>query len=685
MSRLGAGALFVFTIRGAKADEEKAGPQQHPPLLSRLHVGDDGIITVLTGKVECGQGIRTTLTQVAAEELRFPLPRIRLIMGDTGLVPDDGGTWGSLTTPQTVPVIRQACASLRDLLLQTAAARWRVDAAALQVVAGRVSGGGPAGRTFSYRDLAKDPALSKAVSTSRSVAANPRDWQICGTPVPPVNGRSLVTGQHRYSSDICMDGMQHGIVLRPPNRKARLLSFDASAAQQATGVRVVRDGDFLGVTAPTLRAAEAAAAAIQVLWSNDKLGDPATLFTDLKTKSQPPVRNEHERYPALLGKGSVATALAASAHRLKNTYRIDYIAHVPLESRAAIAHWRDGKLTVQCGTQAPFPVRDEIANAFRMATGDVRVIVSDTGSGYGGKHNSECELEAARLARGINQPVRLAWSREEEFTQSYCRPAALMEVASGVSAEGKILAWEFRNYGGGAASLTPPYDIPDWFAAYHASESPLNAGSYRSLAAVGNTFAREMQVDEMASAVNMDPLEFRLRNIQNERLKVVLQRAAERFGWADRKPRNGTGYGVACNLEKGGHLGLFVELQMEGNDVKLRRAVAAFDAGAVLNPDILRNQVEGALVQGMGGALFERFAFNENRVTTDKLSKYRVPRFTDVPEIEVILVDRRDMPSAGAGESPITVIAPAIGAAIHAACGKRIRELPMLPALVALS
>lgn len=679
--RLGAGALFVFAYRTGKADEEKAGPQKHPPLVSRLHVGDDGTITLLTGKVECGQGIRTTLTQVAAEELCFPVARIQLIMGDTALVPDDGGTWGSLTTPQTVPVIRQACASMRELLLRNAAAEWRIHPpAGLSVSDGQVSG--PGKRTYTYQDLSKSTALSTAVST-RTDLINPADWRICGTALPPVNGFSIVTGDHRYSSDLFLDGMLHGRIVRGPNYKSKLLSFDASAAERLPGVRVMRGGDFLGVTALTPETAESAAHSIRAQWSDDKLGDPATLFDDLKKKAKPPVRNEFDRYPALLQEGSTETGLAVSAHQLKASYRIDYIAHVPLEARAAIAQWREGKLTVQCGTQAPFPVRDEIANAFKISTGDVRIIVSDTGSGYGGKHNSECELEAARLAKGTDRPVRLAWSRTEEFTHSYCRPAAIMDVHSGISAEGKILAWDFHNYNGGAASLTPPYQIPNRFAAYHASESPLNQGSYRSLAAVGNTFAREMQIDEMASLAKLNPLEFRLRNIDNPRLKTVLLRAAERFGWTKVKSGNGIGHGLACNVEKGGHLALFVELEANGNVIHLRRMVAAFDAGAILNPNILSNQVEGALVQGMGAALFERFEFDSDRILTDKLSKYRVPRFTDVPEIEVILVDRRDLPSAGAGESPITVVAPAIGSALFAASGKRIRQLPMLPALAA--
>jgi len=475
--------------------------------------------------------------------------------------------------------------------------------------------------------------------------------------------------------------MLHGAVVRPPNHRCDLLSYDASKAERLPEVRVIHHGNFLGVTAAAADQATAAVTLIRAEWSEGNLGDPRNLFRDIRAKAKPPETKEFGRYPALLEAGSLSDGMAAAPHKFAATYQISYIGHVPLEARTAIAQWQDDRLTVHCGTQAPFVVRAEIAQAFKLPEEKVRIVVSDTGSGYGAKHNSECELEAARLAQGTQQPVRLAWSRHDEFTQSYCRPAAVMDVRSGVRPDGKILAWEFHNYNGGAASLTPPYRIPNRYAAYHASESPLRQGSYRSLAAVGNTFARETHIDEIAATLNIDPLELRLRNIDNPRLEAVLGRAAERFGWGKRKSGNGVGYGLACNVEKGGHLALLTELEADGANVRLTRMVAVFDAGAVINPDILSNQVEGAIVQGIGGALFEQLEFDATQIVNGRLSAYRVPRFADVPEIEVILIDNRDVPSAGAGESPITATAPSIGSALFAATGKRIRQLPMLPAL----
>jgi isoquinoline 1-oxidoreductase len=679
---LGAGVIATITSRLASASSKpetpKGHPETHAPLSTRLHVAQDGTITLLTGKVECGQGIRTTLTQVAAEELRVPPSRIRLIMGDTALVPDDGGTWGSLTTPQTVPVIRQACATVRQLLTAFTAERSKLPLDALNIVNGRIFAG--PGKTFSYSDLANAGELSAPTDLHAPITA-PADWKVCGTPLPPVNAALLVTGKYRYSSDLKTTGMLHGKIVRPPNRNCKLISFDDSALPRNREVKVVREGDLLGVIAPDPETASLALRSLHATWTDAPLGDPDTLFESLKRTAKPPELKEFGRYPSLLEKGSVAEGMASADHRVSAAYRLTYIAHVPLEARAAIAEWKGGQLTVHCGTQAPFSVRDEIAQAFQIPPEHVRVIVTDTGSGYGAKHNGECELEAARLAKHSDGPVRLGWSREEEFTQSYCRPAGLMEVQSGVRNDGKIVAWEFHNYNAGAASLTPPYVIPNHYIAYHAAESALRQGSYRSLAGVANTFARETHIEEMAAAAGMDSLEFRLRNIENARLRAVIQRTAERFGWGKSKSGNGVGYGMACNLEKEGHLALFVELQTDGTAVRLKRMVAGFDAGAIINPDILRNQVEGAVIQGIGGALFEQLHFDRNKITNPSLAAYRVPRFSDVPEIDVILIDRRDVPSAGAGESPITVVAPAIGAALFAASRKRIRSLPMLPAL----
>jgi isoquinoline 1-oxidoreductase len=467
----------------------------------------------------------------------------------------------------------------------------------------------------------------------------------------------------QYASDVRQGSMLHASVVRPPAYRATLRSFTAPP-----GIRTVRDGNVLGALAGTREAAAAAVAEVRAVWDSEPLPSKAAMLAAFREKSIPPKPGEGGRYPSLVTAGDVTASLAVSAARHESQYRIANIAHVPLEPRAAVAEWKEGRLTVWSGTQAPFLVRKELATAFRIPESSVRVISVPPGGAYGGKQRGECELEAAALARDAGRPVKLAWNRAEEFTASYCRPAGIVEMTGALDDSGRIVAWRHRNYNSGAASLKPPYSIASYSCEYHRSESPVRQGSYRSLAGVANTFARESFIDELAGHAKSDPLAFRLRNTEDARLKHVLERAAERFGWGKSKAA-----GLACNIEKDARLALFVEMDGE----RVRRAVMALDAGAVLNPDGLRNQAEGAVVMGIGGALFEELTFDARHLTNTRLSRYRVPRFTDAPEIDVILVDRRDTASAGFGEAPITVVAPAIAGALFAATGQRLRALPL--------
>ncbi|MBV9081555.1 MAG: xanthine dehydrogenase family protein molybdopterin-binding subunit, partial [Acidobacteriaceae bacterium] len=378
--------------------------------------------------------------------------------------------------------------------------------------------------------------------------------------------------------------------------------------------------------------------------------------------------------------GSIETGLQTASKSLKSSYTVAYIAHTPLEPRAALADWKNGSLTVWTGTQRPFGVRTELANAFGISESDTRVIMPDTGSAYGGKHTGECAIEAARLAKRAGKPVKLIWTREEEFTWAYFRPAGVIDVTSGITRDGILTAWEFHNYLSGPSGLETPYDIPNQSIHFHPAQSPLREGSYRGLAATANHFARESHMDELAAAIGMDPLALRLKNLTNSRVRAVLEAAADRFGWSKMKPLPNHGFGLACGMEKGGYIACCAEISLDGNrQVRVERVVEAFECGAIVNPEHLKNQVEGAVVMGLGGALFEAIDFSGGRILNARLSKYRVPRFSDVPKIEVVLLDRKDLPSAGAGETPIVGIAPAIANAICNATGKRIRSMPLLP------
>ncbi len=289
------------------------------------------------------------------------------------------------------------------------------------------------------------------------------------------------------------------------------------------------------------------------------------------------------------------------------------------------------------------------------------------------------KLPASHKTAG--HPVKLVWTREEEFTWAYFRPAGVIDVRGGITADGTLTAWEFHNYNSGGSGIGIPYVVPNQRVQFHETKSPLRQGSYRGLAATANHFARECAIDELAHAAGIDPLEFRLKNISDSRLRDVFVAAAKKFGWPAKKTAEGQGFGMGGGIEKAGYVATCAEVAVDraSGSVRIVRVVTAFECGAIVNPDGLRHQVIGANIMGLGGALFEAIAFENGRITNPHFAKYRVPRFKDVPEIEAVLLDRKDIPSAGAGETPIVGIAPAIGNAIFDAVGVRLRTLPMVP------
>jgi isoquinoline 1-oxidoreductase len=677
---LGGGLVMLLSAEHARAQESGrgGGPDASVPreIAAWLHIGADGTVTAYTGKVEFGQDIRTSLTQAVAEELRAPLGSVRLVMGDTDLTPYDQGTFGSRTTPFMAARLRTMAAAAREALVELAAAKWSTEPSALEAREGQVVDAAR-GRALRFGELTQGQALVRTVAASADPAPTPpARWTIAGRSIPKVNARDIVTGRHRYTSDLTRPGLWHGKVLRPPAIGATLVSLETSAV--GAGASVVRDGDFVGVAAPTAGAAAQALGRLQAQWKTSPQPSEGQIFEYLK-KTPPEARPGEGRGRGAQVSGSVAEAFAAAPVRLERSYTVAYIAHAPLEPRAALAEWKDGKLTVWTGTQRPFGVRTELAEAFHLPEDKVRVIVPDTGSGYGGKHTGETAVEAARLARAAGHPVKLVWTREEEFSWAYFRPAGVIEVKSGARADGTLTAWEFHTYNCGASGIRTPYEVANQAVEFHPARSPLRQGSYRALAATANHFARETHMDEIARAAGVDPLELRRRNLKDARVRAVLDAAAERFGWP-RAKATGRGCGLAAGTEKGSYLATCAEVSVEPDgSVRVRRLVTAFECGAVVNPDHLRNQVEGAMVQGLGGALFEAVRFEDGLVLTDRFSRYRVPRFSDLPELDVVLVDRKDLPSAGAGETPLVCVAPAIGNAIFDATGIRLRSLPLIP------
>ncbi|MBN1346339.1 MAG: xanthine dehydrogenase family protein molybdopterin-binding subunit [Phycisphaerae bacterium] len=650
----------------------------------RLHVGADGIVTVMTGKVEVGQGSRTEITQAAAEELRVAVDRVRLVMGDTDATPDDGITAGSRTTPSTIPAIRKGAAAAREALIDLAGRGWKADRGSLTARDGKVIDAAGK-REIGYGALVADKALAKdfdrriddGVSVTRV-----EEWRVLGTPVPRIDAVRLVTGAHRYPSDMTRPGMLYGAVLRGRSYGATLKSIDLAPARAMEGVRVVRDGGFVGCAAPTSMRARAAVEAIgkTAQWERPAHPSSKELFAYLKAHARSGESRSRRRAPRPIG--SVKAGLASAKQAVRAAYQISYIAHAPLEPRAALAEWGEGKVTVWTGSQAPFGVHGELARVLGLSRRNVRVIVPDTGGGFGGKHSGEVAVEAARIAKGAGCPVLLRWTREEEFTWAYFRPAGLIEIEAGLDGAGRLVAWDFVNYNSGGAGIGTPYDIVNVSTRHVSCDSPLRQGSYRALAATANNFAREAFMDELAYEAKVSPLEFRLKHLKKDRLRAVLEAAARRFDW-DRRAREkrapGRGIGLSCGTEKGSYTAACVEVEVdrEKGRVRVLEVCEAFECGAIMNPANLRSQVEGCIIMGMGGALREAIEFEGGRITNAAFSRYPVPRFEDAPKIETVFLNRRDLASVGAGETPIIAIAPAAANAVFDATGRRARSMPI--------
>ena len=654
------GGLAVLSVMPAAAQESGRGrgiPDPPADVAAWLHVDEDGRVTACTGKTEIGQNIRTSLAQAVAEELHVPLSAVSLVMADTDLVPFDLGTFGSLSTPRMAPVLGRAAATAREMLVDRAAAAWAVDRATLTAADGKVTDGK---RSLSYGELARGQALAGAVSAELGLAA-PARWTVRGSAARKVNGRAFVTGQHAFTTDLVRPGLKYGRVVRQGGYAGTLEAIDDAQARAMTGVTVVRDGDFFGVVADTERLAHRAAAAIRATW-RPPADQPSstTLYEYLKAHAEEPPPG---RPTGGFVSGNVAVARKAARGIFEASYRVPYIAHVPLEPRAAVAEWKDGKLTVWCGTQRPFGVRGELAEAFRLQDAQVRVIVPDTGSAYGGKHTGEHAIEAARLARGAGAPVKLVWTRAEEFSFGYARPAGVIEVRATVDEGGRLTSWEFDNWNSGPSGIRTPYEVANQRIEFHTTTSPLRQGSYRGLAATANHHVREMHMDLIARELGIDAVAYRLAHLSEPRLRAVLEKAAQQAGWP--KPSAGRSLGIACGTEKGSFVATAAEVSRSADGFTVHRLVVVFECGAVVNPDGVRNQVEGSVVQGLGGALFEALTFADGRLTNGTMARYRVPRFKDVPTIDVVILDRKDIPSAGAGETPIVCVAPAIGSAVR--------------------
>ena len=678
--RFGNGLVVVLAAQRPGPSGWGAGGPPHGG--AWIHLGEDGKARAFTGKVEVGQGTRTALSLVVAEELRLPLAAVELTMGDTDVCPWDMGTFGSRSMPDAAQHLRLTGTVARKILIGLAADHLGVEPDEVELIDGKAHARGKrASAGIAYGEVVK--GLHRVELVPSDTRPDPASgWTVAGHPSRDVGSRDVVTGARRYTSDLSLPGMLHGKVLFPPTAGAKLRHVDLGPAKAIPGVVTVHEGEFVAVAAPRLLTAIAAVKALRAEW--EPVDQPSEREIVDYFRSHPAEGEDfwdvmhHEA-------GDVGAAFADAPLSLRETYTTAYIAHAPLETHAVLAAWEGDRLTVWMGTQTPFRARDALSDALGLPPASVHVIVPPTGSGFGGKHAAELALAAARLAKTAGHPVRVVFSREEEFTHAYLRPMAVIDIRSAAEKDGTLTAWEFHVLNAGSAAARPPYRVPNQKVDNQPTDSPFDQGSYRALAATANNFARESHIDELAARVGADPVEFRLRQLADDRLADVLRAVAGRAGWDPRPSsgaarKDGAGRGIAVGLEKAGRVATFAEVHVaEDRRLDVVRLVTGYECGAIVHPSNLRSQVEGGTVMALGGALFEAIHFDQGRLLNPRFSEYRVPRFRDIPTIEVLLLDRPDLPSQGGGETPLIAVAPAIANAIYDATGQRLRSLPLTP------
>ena len=684
------GLVVLMAVDPVHGLQEAARPQagrQGPPadVNAYLHIGADNRVTCFVGKVELGQGSMTSLAQLLAEELDVPLTSVDIVMGDTDVCPWDMGTFGSLSIRSFGPVLRNAGAEARAVLLLLASERLQVPIDTLVIKAGVVSVGTDASKKVTYGQLTEGKRIERKLEQKAAVKPV-KAFTVVGSSAPRRDAIEKVTGKAKYAGDIVPPGgALHARILRPPAHGATMTQCDTAAAEQVPGVRVIRDGDMVAVLHEHRDEADKALALIKAQFTrNDPPVDNLTIFDHL-VKNAPPGQR------AAAG-GDVAGFAGATAHTFDATYLDSYMAHAPMETHSAVAAVDNGKVTVWAGTQTPFPVKNQIMAALRLPADKVRVITPFVGGGFGGKSASRQAVEAARLAVLTGKPVRVIFGRDEEFFYDTFRPASVMKIKSAIDASGAIVLWDYHVYAAGERGAAHFYNIANhrtmvygsWGGGGTAGYHPFAIGPWRAPGANTNAFARESHIDVMAAQAGIDPVAFRLKNLTDERMIRALQAAAKQFGWTPKAAPSGRGVGVACGIDAGTYVTLMAEVAVDKatGRVQVKRVVCAQDQGVIVNREGSLQQVEGCITMGLGYTLSEEIRFKGGEVLDRNFDTYELPRFSWVPKIETVLIDAPEIPAAGCGEPAIVPMGAAVANAIFDAVGARLNRLPMTPARV---
>jgi nicotinate dehydrogenase subunit B len=668
-----------------------------------LAIEPDGTVTAFSGKVELGTGVRTALAQIVAEELDVPFERVRMVMGDTARTPDEGYTAGSTTIQFGGSALRRASAEARRALLEMASEQLDADVDELLVRDGLVSVRHDPARAITYAQLVGGKRFNRRI-TFKAPLKRPEEYQIVGKPAPRVDILPKFTGAHCFIQDVRVPGMLHARVVRPPSPGAQLVSIDESSVQ---GAQVVRLGNFVGVVAPREEQAVRAAKQLDVKWRETaRLPKMEDLFASIPKL---PATDE-----TVVDEGDITSAFQDAAIELEATYYQPFQAHASIGPSCAVADVQADRAVVWSNTQGVYPLRGALADLLELPAEKVRLIHVEGSGSYGHNGSDDAAADAAVLSRAVGRPVRLQWTREDEFAWEPYAPAMVMRVRGGLDEGGRVIAWTYDVWtpshvarsrvksqllagqlifelpapqpewlGGGDRNAPTNYTFPNQCVMAHWLESlPLRSSAMRSLGGAANTFANESFMDELATAAKTDPIEFRLRHLKDRRARKVLRAAAQHAAWGEPLPP-GVGRGIAFAQYENdvAYVATVAQVHVDraSGEVRVKRVVVAHDCGLVINPDGLRNQIEGNVIQSTSRALKEQVTFDESRITSLDWESYPVLNFSETPEVEVVLINHPDQQAVGAGEPSTVTTAAAIANAIFDAVGARVRQIPFTP------
>ena len=679
LKRLGGGLVIAVSLSDYSTLEGAVLQDLPSDLNAYLRVGENGLVTCFTGKIEMGQGVNTSLAQMIAEELDVRVKDIDMVMGDTDLCPYDRGTWGSLTTRVFGPALRAAAAEARAVLIEMAAEELKVTANELTVDNGVVSKKSNSKVNVSYADITKGNKIIKSLK-GKPKLKTPAEFKIIGKPYLRADGELKVTGAAKYAGDIRMPGLLYARIVRPPAHQAKITGVDTSAVNKIEGLKVVNEDGLVAVLHESPDVVDRVVYYVKVKYDipESKVNEK-NIFKYLKDNA-PNKRTAEE-------KGNIVAGREASVTVVESSFLDGYVAHSPMETHTATAVLEDGKMKVWASTQNPFGVKAEVARTLGMNEDKVVVLENFVGGGFGGKSRNGQAIEAAKLAKITGDPVQVAWTRQEEFFYDAYRPAAVVDINSGITKDGKISFWDYDVYFAGSRGADIWYDIPNHKVQTlsgnrgEPSVHPFATGAWRAPGNNTNSFARESQINIMAEKAGMDPLDFRMANLTDKRMIRVLKAVANKFEWKSRKKVNGKGYGISCGTDAGSYVAEMAEVDVDKKTgkVKVIRVVCAQDMGLVINPQGATIQVEGCIMMGLGYSLTEDIQFTGGDIHNKNFSNYELPKFSWTPKIETVLIDAQDEPAQGGGEPAIVIVGGLIANAIYDATGARMYQLPMTP------